>query len=115
MRETRILAGLTRQQVADMLRVSLRTVQYWERGVVRIPYAAFRLLRIMTGYELPFKAWEGWMLLRNQLISPEGKIFTPGDLYPLTWMIDKARMWDEEYRRQSAPVVPLKVIKGEML
>lgn len=92
-RETRLLAGLTRQQVADMLRVSLRSVQYWERGLVHMPYAAFRLLRILTGYELPGKEWKNWMLLRNKLISPEGKTFTPGDLYPLNWTIDKARLW----------------------
>jgi len=99
-RETRLLAGLTRQQVADMLRVSLRSVQYWERGLVHMPYAAFRLLRILTGYELPGKEWKNWMLLRNKLISPEGKTFTPGDLYPLNWTIDKARLWDKEYRRR---------------
>jgi len=115
-RETRLLAGLTRRQVADMLRVSLRSVQYWEAGHTPMPYAAFRLLRIMTGYELPGD-WQGWMLLRNQLISPDGTIFTSSDLYPLSWMIDKARMWEKDYDRRSrqrqldaAPVQPLRIV-----
>lgn len=116
-RTTRLLAGMTRQQVADLLRVSLRSVHYWETGRVPMPYAAFRLLRILTGYELPGKQWAGWMLLRNQLISPEGRTFTPADLYPLEWMIDKSRMWDQDYQRRSSArysVTPLKVVDGGM-
>lgn len=116
-RTTRLLAGMTRQQVSDLLRVSLRSVQYWETGRVPMPYAAFRLLRILTGYELPGKQWAGWMLLRNQLISPEGRTFTPADLYPLEWMIDKSRMWDQDYQRRSSAryaVTPLKVVDGGM-
>jgi hypothetical protein len=52
-RETRLLAGMTRKQAAQLLFVTLRTIQLWERCAVKIPYAAFRLLRIHTGYEPP--------------------------------------------------------------
>lgn len=102
-RETRLLlARMSKQDVAVLLNVSLRSVHYWEGGHVPMPWAAFRLLRILTGYELPGKAWEGWMLLRNQLISPDGKVFTPSDLYPLAWTVDKARTWDQDYKRRQA-------------
>lgn len=108
---------MSKQDVAVLLNVSLRSVHYWEGGHVPMPWAAFRLLRILTGYELPGKAWEGWMLLRNQLISPDGKVFTPSDLYPLAWTVDKARMWDQDYKRRQAKKeavvqLPLKLVRG---
>lgn len=96
-KETRLLAGLSKRQVASFLFVSLRTIQYWERGKIKIPYAAFRLLRISTGYELPGSPWRGWMLFGDTLISPEGKKFTPGDLNHLSLTFAIAHQWRKEY------------------
>lgn len=96
-KETRLLAGMTRKQAAQLLFVTLRTVQLWEAGKVQIPYAAFRLLRIHTGYELPGRAWRGFMLLRESLISPEGKSFSPADLSYLSLTFSMARLWRKEY------------------
>jgi len=95
-KETRLLAGLSKRQVASFLFVSLRTIQYWENGKIKIPYAAFKLLRISTGYELPGSFWRGWMLFRDTLVSPEGKKFTPGDLNYLSLTFAIAHQWRKE-------------------
>jgi Phage protein len=58
-----------------LLRVSERTVHNWERGRVGIPYAAYKLMRILRGYELPNDHWEGYRLVGDTLWSPEGLAF----------------------------------------
>ncbi len=42
-----------------------------------MPYAAYRLVRIMRGFELPCAGWEGWHMHSGKLWSPEGHGFTP--------------------------------------
>lgn len=103
LRETRILSGLSVEEVAQMLRVTCRTVRNWESGRVQVPYAAFKLLRIITGYELPSDAWRGWMFLGEVLWSPEGKNFTARDLDYLSLTFAMARQWriDREEKRKS--------------
>lgn len=59
-RNLRRFSGLTRKQAAELLDVTARTIQNWETGGARIPWMAYRMLRILTGYALPGKAWEGW-------------------------------------------------------
>lgn len=97
-RETRQLAGLSKPQAAALLFVSLRTVQLWEAGKVKIPYAAFRLLRVCTGYELPGSSWKGWMLSGDTFCGiPGGKIFSPSDLNALALTFAIARQWKKDY------------------
>lgn len=93
LRETRILAGLSKKEAAAMLHVTVRTLQNWETGNIRVPYSAFRLLRIFTGYELPGSAWKGWKLFGDALWSPEGKKFTAADLGYLSLTFSMARQW----------------------
>lgn len=115
-REILRLCRLSKPEVADLLRVSLRTVQYWEKGQASIPYAAFKLLRILTGYALPGNEWHGWMFHGGRLISPDGKTFTPVDLAMLHWTFEKARMWEQDYHQRQArlpAVVPLRLVKGD--
>jgi DNA-binding XRE family transcriptional regulator len=52
-RDLRKSADLTRKQAADVLDVAVRTIQNWETGGARIPWMAFRMLHILTGYALP--------------------------------------------------------------
>ncbi len=79
------------------MRVSERTLHNWEAGRVRIPYAAYKLIRILRGYELPGHAWKGYRLVGDTLWSPENLPFRASD----------ARWWSltvqmaQEYRRQS--------------
>ena len=43
--------GLTPESAGKILHVAPRTVRYWISGKTQAPYAAYRLLRIMTGAE----------------------------------------------------------------
>lgn len=102
-KETRLLAGMTRQQVAKLLFVTLRTVQLWEAGKVKIPYAAFKLLRIHTGYELPGGAWKGFKLLGDTLlVTPEGKNLSAGSLGYLSLIFAMAQQWRREYAARNS-------------
>lgn len=78
-REARQVCSLSIPEAAKLLRVSARTVQYWEAGTVRVPYAAFKLMRILRGYELPGTAWRGYRLVGDTLWSPEGLAFKAAD------------------------------------
>jgi len=42
-------AFLTTQQAAELLDVTHKTLQNWEKGRVRIPYTAYRVLKIKVG------------------------------------------------------------------
>jgi hypothetical protein len=71
--------GWSRAACAKFLHVCERTLHNWESGRHDIPYAAFRLLRIECGYELPGAAWAGWRLSGGKLYTPEGFAFRPED------------------------------------
>jgi hypothetical protein len=71
--------GLTPETAGKMLHVNPRTVRYWISGKTLIPYSAYRLLRILTGAELPANGWDGWHMHSGQLWSPEGHGFKPND------------------------------------
>jgi hypothetical protein len=50
-------AGLTPEQAGKELHVSPRTIRYWISGKVLVPYAAYKLIRIMRLFELPCAAF----------------------------------------------------------
>lgn len=60
-------AGMSRTQAAQFFQVSERTLHNWESGRHDIPYTAYRLIRLHRGYELPGKAWDGWMFMGCRL------------------------------------------------
>lgn len=101
-KDTRILAGLDVDAAAALLYVSPATVRTWERGKARIPYAAFKLLRIFTGYELPGSPWRGWKLFGDTLWSPDNKPFKAYRLTELSSTFLMARFWREEYHKREA-------------
>ena len=78
-KDTRLLCCLSVREAGKVFRVSERTIRNWEAGRVGIPYAAFKLLRILRGYELPGQAWKGFRLKGDTLWSPEGKGFKASD------------------------------------
>ena len=86
-------AGLTMMAVADLLEVHIRTVRNWENGSCKIPYAAFRLMRMAGGYSLLGKAWEGWALWDGKLFSPTGRSFEPHELQYIGNYIAMARLF----------------------
>jgi transcriptional regulator with XRE-family HTH domain len=81
-RDARVFGGFTRERAAEFLGVSLRTVGQWETGKARPAYAAFRLLRVYQHGDIIDPAWEGFRIIRGQIVSPEGRSFGAHDL---TW------------------------------
>ncbi|MGA8864694.1 MAG: VC1465 family Xer recombination activation factor [Gallionella sp.] len=109
-RDVRRFSDLTRKQAADLLDVTVRTVQNWETGGARIPWMAYRMLRILKGSALPGKAWEGWHLNGDKLIAPNGRWFDADLLGQVERVYAMARLWREDYakksRRPAAVVLP---------
>ena len=77
------LLHLSQQQCAAYLRVSQRTLRYWENGGVPIPFMAFELLRLVyesVNFRLSHPDWDGWFInCDGKLVSPDiGKLdFSP--------------------------------------
>lgn len=101
-REARQTCSLTVAEAAKLFRVTERTVQNWESGRVRVPYAAFKLMRILRGHELPHPAWRGFRVVGDTLWTPEGHPFRPDHM---AWWSLTCRMADEfraQARRRAA-------------
>jgi hypothetical protein len=92
-------AGLSVEEAAKVLHVTKRTVQYWISGRVGVPYAAYRLVRILGGFELPDPAWHGWRFHSGKLWSPEGHGFEPEDSSWWGRLVSQARLWREMVAR----------------
>ncbi|MGZ8250891.1 MAG: VC1465 family Xer recombination activation factor [Methylophilaceae bacterium] len=99
-------AGLTVVQAAESLDVTTRTIRNWENGSSRIPYAAFRLIRMMAGYSLVGKQWEGWSFWKNALWTPEGRRFEAHELRYVRTYIGLARHYLKTKNQ------PVKTIEG---
>jgi len=109
-RDLRRFSGMTRNQAAAALDVTRRTIQNWETGGARIPWMAYRMLRILSGSALPGADWEGWTVQGQRLISPNGYWFDAAYLENFQIVYSMARLWREEYtrshRRPVAKVLP---------
>ncbi len=92
-------AGLSIEETAKVLHVTTRTVRNWICGRVGIPYAAYRLVRILGRWELPDPAWAGWIMHSGRLWSPEGHGFVPGDSNWWGLLVSQARLWREGQER----------------
>lgn len=114
----RLTCCLTQENVSEMLHVTLKTVKNWEKGRSSIPYSAFKLLKVLGGYELPFDEWDGWSLNRGKLFSPSGRSFLAHELLYIGNYFAMARMWiaEREVIRRHKQTVrnfpELKVIQG---
>lgn len=95
-------ALLSVDQVAELLHVHPKTVSKWERGLHRIPYPAYKLLRVLRRYELPEACWDGWEARSGALWSPAGQRFTPGDLAWLSLTFRRAEAFTEVRRQLQA-------------
>ncbi|WP_449448189.1 VC1465 family Xer recombination activation factor [Thermomonas brevis] len=89
-RELREFTGKTREDVAELVGVSLRTVGHWETGAARPSYAAFRLLRVMLRGDTLHPGWEGYRFVRGKLVAPEGWSFGPGDMAWISLLVQRA-------------------------
>lgn len=84
-------AGLDVINTADLLQVDPRTIRNWENGVCKIPYAAFRLLRMSAGYSILHGEWSGWGFHNGTLYAPEGRGFKPYELRYISTYISLAK------------------------
>jgi transcriptional regulator with XRE-family HTH domain len=86
--------GWSVDRCAAFLQVHVRTLQNWERGRVRIPYSAFRLLRVRAGLAAPANGWDGWFFGADGVIwSPEGRSFLASEMSYLSLVFAMARAW----------------------
>lgn len=53
----------------------------------RVPWSAVRLLRLLRCGDLGalVPAWSGWVLNRNGLVSPDGKVYTQHNMRYWWW------------------------------
>lgn len=93
--------GFSTEDAAKFLQVSPRTVQLWVSGRQRIPYAAFKLLRVMLRYELPGKAWAGWSLSAGRLYTPEGFELAPHEVSWWSLLVRQARSFRALYAERN--------------
>ncbi|MDX9842185.1 MAG: VC1465 family Xer recombination activation factor [Aquabacterium sp.] len=105
--------GFNRASIAKFLQVSTRTIYYWESGSTPIPFATYKLLRVMARDELPGK-WDGWSFSRGVLWSPEGHGFAAKDLSWLSLTVRKAALFTEVYNKWQASQAKLKELSAVM-
>ncbi|WP_293604673.1 VC1465 family Xer recombination activation factor [Polaromonas sp. UBA4122] len=90
--------GLPHPDAAQLLHVSLRTLQNWLSGRHEVPYAAYKLLRLLRYMELPGQAWSGWHFSRGQLVTPEGRTISGKDGSWWSLLVRQAHSFGELYR-----------------
>ncbi|WP_395055446.1 VC1465 family Xer recombination activation factor, partial [Polaromonas sp.] len=91
--------GLTHPEAAKLLHVSLRTLQNWLSGRHEVPYASFKLLKLMRYMELPGESWRGWSFSRGMLVTPEGRTISGNDGSWWTLLVRQARCFSSMYRK----------------
>lgn len=97
--EARLRLRLTQAECADLLQITPRTLRYWEAGSVRIPHAAYKLLRVLGGGRyLGHASWRSFSVRDDVLVTPEGHEFAAGDLAWWSLLVRQAR----EYRTARA-------------
>jgi hypothetical protein len=93
--------GLQKDQAAQKLHVSLRTLHNWCSGVCEVPYATLKLLRLQRYMELP-EPWTGWHFSRGHLITPEGRMIAHHEGAWWSLMVLRARSFDKLAQRIKA-------------
>ena len=111
-RDERIYSGLSREDAAELLGVSLRTIGHWETGRVRVGYAAFKLLRVYRHGDIADPAWASYKISRGKLRTPEGHEFGPGDVSWLCLLVRRAALAAEITRQRDALRVQLTAIEA---
>lgn len=81
--------------MANYLQVSERTLHNWESGRHVIPFAVYKLLRLLSGMDLPGPSWEGWHFSGGKLYTPEGHSFTGKDGSWWSLLVRRAAMFDK--------------------
>lgn len=105
-RVERVTAGLTQAQACEYLGVTRRTMHNWEHGQTRIPYSAFKLIRMRARAIVHVEGWEGWRYARDgSLVTPDGRSFQPWELQQLQLVVGLARRYIEARRLADVPAL----------
>lgn len=103
--------GLKPADVAKLLQVSERTIHNWVAGSVRVPYSAYKLLKLQLHYELPGKDWEGWSFSAGKLYTPEGYTLHPHDWSWWSLLARRAASFAPLYRENGLLKVELAALR----
>ena len=82
----RWLLGMTPEQCAGYLRVSVNTIFRWEDDKAKVPFACFELLRVVSEtvrFKMSHPSWDGWFINYHGVLHSSdigGKGFTPEQL-----------------------------------
>lgn len=99
--DARVFSGLSRDQAAVLLGVSLRTIGHWETGRARPSYAAFKLLRVYRHGDLVHPAWADFSInRRGALVTPEGHELVAADLGWLSLLCRRAEAFSDLLRQR---------------
>jgi hypothetical protein len=79
LRLARARLGWSLADAAKFFQVTERTWHNWEIGTHRIPFAVYKLARVLARMEFPSPAWDGWRIEAGHLITPEGRQISPQD------------------------------------
>ncbi|MFT3721244.1 VC1465 family Xer recombination activation factor [Pseudorhodoferax sp.] len=93
--------GMDLGACAQFLQVSRRTLHNWQSGKHAIPFAVFKLLRLLNRMDLPGPSWDGWYFVGGKLVSPEGCAFVGTDGSWWSLLVRRAQMFDVLYRENS--------------
>jgi Phage protein len=71
----------------------------WNSGRYDIPFAAFKLLRVLLRYEIPHDDWQGWHFSGGKLWTPEGYSIAAHESAWWSLLIRRAQMFSSLYAR----------------
>ena len=91
--------GLDLPGCAKLLHVTERTLHNWESGKHDIPFAAYKLLRLLNRMDLPGDSWTGWCFQGGKLWSPEGRSFVGTDGSWWSLLVRRAACFDTMFKR----------------
>lgn len=98
LRYARHKLGWSVEDAGKYFQVTDRTWHNWENGLHRIPYAVYKLARVLARLELPGEGWIGWRLEGDQLITPEGRQISPQDGSWWSLLVRRAAGFDAAYK-----------------
>ena len=71
----------------------------WESGKHDIPFAAYKLLRLLNRMEIPGDSWAGWCFHGGKLWTPEGRSFVGTDGSWWSLLVRRAACFDTMFKR----------------
>jgi DNA-binding XRE family transcriptional regulator len=100
-------AHLSRKAAADYLAVNLSTVNRWDNGKSKPPFAVCELLRCIAG-ELPDlslrRCFSGWRFAEDYIYTPDGERYTPDDIKELFIIKQQLRAFRVEVRELKSEI-----------